>query len=244
MGGSFTYPGNKLARWDGTTWSTLGTGITANIVFALTASEADVYAGYVTAVAGLSTGHVSKFSRGSWSELGSGFAGGATSAGSYIYGLTLAGNELYAGGDFTLAGGTAANNVAKWIGGAWSAVGSGMNGAVRSLAVSDDFLHAVGEFTTAGGNVSPYWTKAKLTTRANAISVSLDLGDFTARFQGTPGLAYTVEQSPAAVPPDWQKLTNLLAPTNDLGLGVGVFQLRDPLQPVGQRFYRAVYPAY
>ena len=40
-----------------------------------------------------------------------------------------AGN-LYAGGGFTSAGGVAANDIAKWDGSAWSALGSGMNGDV------------------------------------------------------------------------------------------------------------------
>jgi len=68
-------------------------------------------------------------------------------------------------------------------------------------------------------------------------------GDFVARFKGTPGLNYTIE-STASVSASWQKLINLTAPTNDIGLGVGVFELREPILPFGQHFYRAVYPAY
>jgi predicted glutamine amidotransferase len=52
-----------------------------------------------------------------------------------------------------------------------------------------------------------------------------------------------MEQSSAAVA-NWQKLVNLTAPTNDIGWGVGVFELRAPVLYPGQRFYRAVYPAY
>ena len=37
-------------------------------------------------------------------------------------------DTLYAGGDFTTAGGVSANYIAKWDGESWSALGSGMGG--------------------------------------------------------------------------------------------------------------------
>ena len=60
--------------------------------------------------------------------------------------------ELYAGGDFTTAGGASANYIAKWNGAAWSALGSGMDGTSHALAVDGGGnLYAGGGFTTAGG---------------------------------------------------------------------------------------------
>jgi len=44
-----------------------------------------------------------------------------------------------------------ANRVAKWNGSAWSALGSGMDGWVDTLAVLGTDLYAGGHFTTAGG---------------------------------------------------------------------------------------------
>ncbi len=68
------------------------------------------------------------------------------------------GSALYAGGQFTTAGGTAANRIAKWDGLAWSALGSGMNDTVKALTVFDDgggeALYAGGFFATAGGAVA------------------------------------------------------------------------------------------
>ena len=43
-----------------------------------------------------------------------------------VYALALSGTNLYAGGYFTMAGGVVVNNMAKWDGSAWSALGSGM----------------------------------------------------------------------------------------------------------------------
>ena len=70
------------------------------------------------------------------------------------YALTVddSGN-LYAGGQFTTAGGTSANYVAKWDGNNWSALGSGTSFWVYALAVDGSGnLYAGCLFTTAGGN--------------------------------------------------------------------------------------------
>jgi hypothetical protein len=45
----------------------------------------------------------------------------------YVSALAVSGSTLYAGGEFTTAGGSAANNIAQWNGSSWSALGSGMN---------------------------------------------------------------------------------------------------------------------
>jgi hypothetical protein len=60
--------------------------------------------------------------------------------------------RLYAGGYFQTAGGISAKYVAMWNGVAWSALGSGMDGAIAALAVDGSgFIYAGGEFTHAGG---------------------------------------------------------------------------------------------
>jgi len=63
------------------------------------------------------------------------------------------GPALYAGGVFTLAGGLAANFIARWNGSGWSTPGSGTNHSVASLLVHDDgggpALFAGGKFSSA-----------------------------------------------------------------------------------------------
>jgi hypothetical protein len=69
----------------------------------------------------------------------------------YVWALAVSGTNLFVGGQFTSAGGVSATNIAHWNGTSWSAVGSGVNGAVLALAVSGTNLFAAGAFTMAGG---------------------------------------------------------------------------------------------
>ena len=68
------------------------------------------------------------------------------------------GQALYAGGEFTTAGGVPASRVAKWNGSSWSALAGGLSGTpsrVNALEVYDDgngpALYAAGLFTRADG---------------------------------------------------------------------------------------------
>ncbi len=76
-----------------------------------------------------------------WFPLGSGIEGQL----SEVRALTVfddgSGAALYAGGTFSLAGGLPAENVAKWDGKHWSAVGEGIGGQIKdvnALAVFDN----------------------------------------------------------------------------------------------------------
>jgi hypothetical protein len=66
------------------------------------------------------------------------------------------GAALYAGGVFRSAGGVVTNNVARWDGASWQALGNGVAGSVDALAVFDDgggpALFAGGRFQFAGSS--------------------------------------------------------------------------------------------
>ena len=93
-------------------------------------------------------------------EWASGFGVDDQGMNARVFALTVfddqTGPALYAGGEFTTAGGISANRIAKWNGLAWSALGSGTDAAVSALIVFDDgtgpALYAGGNFTTAGGD--------------------------------------------------------------------------------------------
>jgi hypothetical protein len=167
-GGIFTMAGgitaNHIAKWDGSRWSALGSGIGGfePFVSALAVSGSNVYAGgEFTLAGGGPANHVAKWNGNSWSALGSGI-GGDPLRRKYASVLTIAGSNLYVGGFFTNAGGGRANWIAKWNGSSWSALASGMNSNVTALAVSGSHLYVGGRFTTAGGKASSHLARAYL----------------------------------------------------------------------------------
>lgn len=67
-----------------------------------------------------------------------------------VYAMVSTSNAFYVAGSFSKAGGVPANNVAKWDGTNWSALGDGIDGQVFALAVMGTNLYAGGQFHSAG----------------------------------------------------------------------------------------------
>ena len=120
--------------------------------------------GRFTWAGGVPVSMIAQWDGASWSSLGGGL-GGAENFGAAALAVDQAGN-LFAGGDFTTAGGVMANHIARWdhASATWSSMGSGMNGIVWALAVGPDgSLYAGGNFTIAGGVAANYiarWDRA------------------------------------------------------------------------------------
>jgi hypothetical protein len=154
-GGGFTTaggtPANHLAKWDGTQWSALGSGI-GPPVYAL--GVFDDGHGPALYAAGLSSGPV-KWDGSEWKLIGAEMNGQHALLAFDDGG----GPALYVGGNFTQVSGVPARNIAKWDGTLWSAVGAGVDDSllpvVFALAPFDDgggpALYAGGRFTSAGG---------------------------------------------------------------------------------------------
>ena len=159
----------------------------------------------------------------------------------YVHALVVSGTNLYAGGEFTTAGGVAANYIAKWDGSAWSALGSGVNSAttptVETLAAdSAGHLFVGGYFDLAGTNVSPFIAQANLLpSPAATLSIRVGGGVVILDCHGVPGSTYAVQRSTHVR--FTQNLTTLLitnAPAN------GQFRCIDTTPPPTTAFYRLV----
>lgn len=159
-GGTFTLSGattvNRLAKWDGNSWSTVGTGING-AVYALAAdSSGSVYVGGDFSTAGgVPANRVARWDGNSWSALGSSPTDGVNAI---LRTLTVdTSGNVYAGGDFTSAGGVSTNRSALWDGSTWSTIGTGTNEYVSTLALDlNGSLFAGGNFSTAGGITSNF----------------------------------------------------------------------------------------
>lgn len=152
-------PAGHIAKWDGSAWSPLGSGMN-DYVLALTVfddgSGPALYAGgWFNSAGGAYAGRVAKWDGSTWSSLGSGVNGPVRALGVFDDG---GGPALFAGGEFFLARGAPAGRIAKWDGATWSSLGGITGGffpAVNALAAFDDgsgpALYVGGQFTSAGG---------------------------------------------------------------------------------------------
>ncbi len=154
VAGGFTtvvgMPANYIAKWDGTTWSALGTGMSFEVKCLAIDGDGNIYAGgYFLTAGGVTANNIAKWDGTTWSALGDGIDGGTYNE---VNAIAIDGDgNVYAGGDFTTAGGVPANYIAKWNGTTWSAFGDGMNEVVRAIAIDGDGnVYAGGNFTTAG----------------------------------------------------------------------------------------------
>ncbi len=219
---------NRVARWNGSAWFAMGTGMNSN-VYALAVLGGDVYAaGAFTSAGGNETSHVARWNGTSWSPVGGGVNNVARA-------LAVCGNDLYVGGEFTAASGNAAGYIAKWDGSGWSALGSGMNAWVYALAVSGCDLFAGGIFTAAGGKVSAYVAQASLIPQRGVIQeIGAGGGSVALDCQGLPGSAYAVERATDVLfTADLTTLLTTNAPTPD-----GLFRCIDFDPPGSTAFYR------
>lgn len=129
-----------------------------NEVRSLVAISNDVYAGGFFTTAGGSPAYgIARWTGSAWLPVGGGVGGSVRQ-------LVLFRNELYVAGSFLRVtnydgSAIAANNIAKWNGANWSALGLGTDSTVFALAASGDYLYAGGAFTSAGGSPANHVAK-------------------------------------------------------------------------------------
>ncbi len=104
---------HNIAKWDGTSWSVVGTPITTGLndeVLCIAVKGETVYAGgFFTSTHGgnVPVKHIAKWDGANWSQMGEGMNAAVRT-------LCISGNYLYAGGDFITSGTTSVVHVARW----------------------------------------------------------------------------------------------------------------------------------
>jgi hypothetical protein len=148
--GSFTnvdgVAANGLAKWDGTSWSSIGF---KGLAYSLAVDGGNLYVGgsFVTNLSGLAMRNVGRWDGSAWSPLGNGL--GSTNL-SLVYAIAATNGIVYAGGYFTNSGPVGMTNAARWDGVAWSALGGGPSGIPVSLTVKGAEVYVGGQFGSSG----------------------------------------------------------------------------------------------
>lgn len=144
---------SKVAVYDLSTkqWDTLAGGVNGDVT-AIALYQGDlVVAGNFTAAGGVPAEKLAvyDFDTSTWAEFGGGVDANIVNT------LEVSGGDLYAGGTFWGLGGANVDQIARWDGNAWSALGTGLTGTpiaeVKDIAVSGTDVYVVGKFTDAGG---------------------------------------------------------------------------------------------
>jgi trimeric autotransporter adhesin len=148
--GGFTDAGgvtvNNIARWDGTSWSALGAGITGTPIAMTVFNGELIVAGIFATAGGVTVNNIARWNGVSWRPLGN-----PAGVNGSVFALTVYKGELVAVGQFIMAGGVPAPRIARWNGSQWQSLGTGMNNGTFGVAVLGDDLYAGGNATLAGG---------------------------------------------------------------------------------------------
>lgn len=147
---------NRLARWDGTSWSSIGAWFNGDVrrVAALP-NGGIVVAGNFTIATGVSANRIAQWNGQNWSALGGG------SQGSVLDLAVLTDGSIVANGTFSLSSGVAA--FARWNGTAWLAMPGGPSTAHSFHAAPDGSLLVGGRSILGAYGVSRWhggiWTQ-------------------------------------------------------------------------------------
>jgi hypothetical protein len=218
FGGAFGTISPGLVKWNGTSWSSVGGGVSLACYALLPLPGGGLIAtGLFGAAGGVPASAIAQWDGTTWSPLGSGL-GGPFAVGSSL--VRLPNGDVVVGGEFTSAGGVPAQCVARWNGSTWSAM-PGLTAPVRRLALapgSGDLIALTGSLMTGtlqrwnGATWVPFAALAGSYARATSLDVlaSGDLavgGEFTgiggtpatnlARFDGTSWHALGNAANPA-----------------------------------------------
>src|SRR5262249_20198881 len=142
--GDFLHAGgveaNAVAKWNGTGWSPLGSGIPRTCpgclgtVTCIAISGNDVYVGgSFTTAGGVSANGIAKWNGMNWSALGSNVVFGSARS------IAVSGTDIYVAGNL-------GNGIARWDGANWIALASSVGGQLYTVTTSGSDVYVGGVF--------------------------------------------------------------------------------------------------
>ncbi|MBK8416637.1 MAG: T9SS type A sorting domain-containing protein [Bacteroidetes bacterium] len=162
----------NIAKWNGTTWSQLGTGMD-NRIFAIEVYNGELYAtGHFGQAGGVLARGIARWNGTNWNQVGGpglnlspGFTGSA---------LEVNNGELYLAGGFYLINGLPVQSIAKWNGTVWDSVGSiDASISFQSLGSYNNKIYA-GGYMNINSNPSNNWISSWNSTTWDSVGLGLN----------------------------------------------------------------------
>ena len=153
--GSFDMAGTtrgvaNLIRWDGSNWLPVFTDGTNGLVNAMLRHNGDLYiAGSFSRIEGVQANGIARWNGTSWEAFGQPLSDSSTNRS--VNALASYNGELIAGGRFVIPSVAGTNNIARWDGDSWAALGTGCTSNVNAIEVFNGELIVGGLFLSAGG---------------------------------------------------------------------------------------------
>ena len=158
VGGKFTsidgVSANYIARWNGASWSPLGSGLNGKVNALAVFKGNLIAAGEFTTAGGLPVNFIAQWDGTAWNDQLGGVSSTVTS-------LAVIADTLFVGGYFVDADNTTVNYIAKRDT-LWESMAGGMGGTqgqVMTLYVFNGELYAGGFFDSAGGTTASHIAK-------------------------------------------------------------------------------------
>ena len=147
-----------MAKFNGKTWSAVGSGLSVGVVRCLAVYKGELYAGgtFKAKEGNFKTKHIARWDGKSWKSVGEGFDD-RMGFDDGVFCFAEYKGDLYVGGSFVGSGAVKSRNIIKWDGGNWSSVGTEMGHfqVVGCLMVYKDELYlGSGSETNIGGITS------------------------------------------------------------------------------------------
>jgi trimeric autotransporter adhesin len=155
-------PANNIAKWDGTNWTQIGSGINGGINAMVVYDDSLYIGGEFDTAGGKRIYDIATWNGTDWSSVGSGIPYYPRRNNQNVVGtLCVYDSTVIAGGLIDTAGNIPVNNIAFWNGTNWGKLSTGIDNAVYSVHSFNSVLYAGGEFDKAGGipvNNIAQWT--------------------------------------------------------------------------------------
>jgi hypothetical protein len=165
-------------------------------ILALGHSKSGLWAaGHFSQIDNLLTANIAHLDEGQWRALGKGVQIANTREQLPLHGEVFAmavndQSQAIVGGHFSHIAGQPMNNIALWDGDSWVALGDGVNGTVRAVAIRGDDVYVGGMFTHAGNRAANRIARWNMQTQRWSNIGSGVNGDVFALAFGPDGLLY------------------------------------------------------